>query len=70
MSVVLSFIGLSAIRSNRIVNMKKYIFGVVLFGVLPVLYCLVYYMNDVIAYLKLEGDYDLEETDITLWQVR
>lgn len=69
-SVVLSFIGLSAIRSNRLVNMKKYIFGVLMFGLAPVLYCMAYYAHDVITYLKLESDVDLEDVDIVVWQVR
>jgi hypothetical protein len=68
--VVLSFIGLSAARSNKIVNMQKYMIGVVVFGLLPVLYCMIHYMNDVIAYMKLEEGTDLEDVDeIIVWQV-
>jgi Jagunal, ER re-organisation during oogenesis len=70
-SVVLSFIGLSAIRSNRVINMQKYMIGVVLFGLMPILYCAIYYMSDVIAYMNLEEDEELEDAEnITVWQVR
>jgi hypothetical protein len=70
-SVLLSFIGLSAARSNKVLNMQKYMIGVVVFGILPILYCILHYMNDVIAYMKLEEGTDLEDVDeIMVWQVR
>jgi hypothetical protein len=51
--------------------MQKYMIGVVLFGLLPIFYCIIYYMSDVIAYLKLEEDEDLEDAEnILVWQVR
>lgn len=68
-SVILSFIGLSAARSNNVVNMQKYMIGVVVFGILPVLYCFLQYMSDVSAYMKLDEGSDLEDTDIVVWQV-
>lgn len=49
--------------------MKKYMIGVVVFGLFPVFYCLVYYFSDVIEYTKLDEDTDLEDTDIKIWQV-
>lgn len=49
--------------------MQKYMIGVVVFGLFPVLYCIVYYMSDVIEYLQLDEDTDLEDTDIKIWQV-
>lgn len=70
MSVMLSFIGLSAARSNKVLNMQKYMIGVVVFGLLPILYCIIHYMNDVVAYMKLEKGTDLEDVDeIVVWQV-
>lgn len=68
-SVILSFIGLSAARSNNVLNMQKYMIGVVVFGLFPVFYCLVFYMRDVMDYLQLDEDTDLEDTDIKIWQV-
>ncbi|KAG5668411.1 hypothetical protein PVAND_016351 [Polypedilum vanderplanki] len=67
-SVLLSFVGLSAIRSNRILNLKKYMMGIVMFGFIPVIYCLLYYMDDVVDYISLDEDTDIEDTDITIWQ--
>jgi hypothetical protein len=69
-SVVLSFIGLSAARSNKVINMQKYMAGVVVFGLFPIIYCLIHYMNDVVAYMKLDEDTELEDADnILVWQV-
>lgn len=69
-SVLLSFIGLSAGRSNNVINMQKYMIGVVVFGLLPILYCILHYMNDVVAYMKLDEDIDLEDAEeIMVWQV-
>lgn len=67
-SVILSFIGLSAIRSNNVLNMQKYMISVVVFGFLPVIYCIVHYMNDVLSYIQLDDDTDIEDTDIRIWQ--
>ena len=49
--------------------MQKYIVGVVVFGILPVFYCIIHYMNDVIDYIQLDEDTDIEDTDIKVWQV-
>jgi len=62
-SVVLSFIGLSAARSNKVINMQKYMIGVVVFGLLPVIYCIIHYMNDVIGYMHLDEDTELEDAE-------
>ncbi|XP_070493522.1 protein jagunal [Chironomus tepperi] len=67
-SVILSFIGLSAVRSNNVLNMQKYMIGVVVFGLFPVFYCIIHYMNDVIDYIHLDDDTDIEDTDIKVWQ--
>jgi Jagunal, ER re-organisation during oogenesis len=68
-SVLMSYLGLSATRSNRLLDMKKYMIGLVVLGVLPLLYCFFYYVGDVYAYLSLNEDTDIEDTDIQLWQV-
>jgi hypothetical protein len=71
LSVLLSFMGLSAVRSNKILNMQKYMIGMVVFGLIPVIYCIVHYMNDVINYIHLEDDVDLEDAEnILVWQVK
>jgi len=69
--VVLSFIGLSAARSNKVINMQKYMLGVAVFGLLPILYCIFHYMNDVMEYMRLDEDTELEDAEnIVVWQVR
>lgn len=69
-SLLLSYIGLSSIRSNQVLNMQKYMIGVVVFGFVPVFYCIIHYMSDVIEYMKLEDKRDLEDAEnILVWQV-
>lgn len=51
-------------------DMQKYMGGLVLLGVLPLLYCLIYYFRDSIDYITLEDGVDVEDTDIFMWQVR
>lgn len=69
-SVVLSFIGLSAARANQILNMQKYMIGVVVFGLFPIIYCIVHYMSDVMEYMNLDEDTELEDAEnILVWQV-
>lgn len=50
--------------------MQKYMGGLVLLGVFPLLYCLIYYFRDSIDYITLEEGVDVEDTDIFMWQVR
>lgn len=68
-SIILSFIGLSAAKGNRGSDMTKYIIGTIVLGVLPLIYCLVYYFGDVLNYMKLEEGEDIEDTEIQLWRV-
>lgn len=49
--------------------MQKYMIGVVVFGLFPVFYCILHYMNDVIDYIQLDDDTDIEDTEIKVWQV-
>lgn len=70
LSIFLSFVGLSAAKGNRILQMKKYMVGLGIFGILPMIYCLIYYFRDAIDYLTLEEDVDVEDTEIHMWQVR
>lgn len=69
-SILLSFVGLSAAKGNRIKDMKKYIIGLIVTALLPLLYCLIYYFSDVLEYMRLTSDTDVEETEIFIWQVR
>lgn len=62
-SLLLSFLGLAAVRKNRIKTMKRYMLGIVVFGFGPILYAAVYYFPEVWQYIST-GDTD----DITLWQ--
>uniref|UniRef100_A0A2M4AN31 Putative conserved plasma membrane protein n=1 Tax=Anopheles triannulatus TaxID=58253 RepID=A0A2M4AN31_9DIPT len=69
LSVFLSFFGLAAVRGNRINDMKKYMVGISTIAFVPLLYCIFYYLNDVLEYISLEEGTELEDTDIFVWQV-
>lgn len=45
--------------------MKHYMFGLILFGFLPLLYAIIYYFSDVWIYLAFES----EDEEIHMWQV-
>uniref|UniRef100_A0A182VQQ7 DUF1989 domain-containing protein n=1 Tax=Anopheles minimus TaxID=112268 RepID=A0A182VQQ7_9DIPT len=68
LSVFLSFLGLAAARGNRVNDMKKYMVGISTIAFVPLLYCIFYYLNDVLEYLSLEEGTDLDDTDIFVWQ--
>lgn len=68
-SVLMSFIGLSAAKGNRVKDMKKYVIGLVVTALLPLLYCFIYYFSDVVDYLLLNDETDIANTDIFVWQV-
>ena len=68
-SLLTSFLGLSASKSNKIRDMQKYMIALGLFAVLPLLYCFIYYFGDVWEYLMLEDKSAVDETDIFLWRV-
>lgn len=68
-SVLTTFIGLSAAKGNRIKDMKKYIIVLTVTAVLPLLYCLIYYFTDVVEYMSYDRKTDINDADITLWQV-
>lgn len=69
LSVLVTFVGLAAARSNRLLSMQKFMIGIGVLGLLPILYCFFYYLGDVIDYLRLEEGTDIEDTDIEMWQV-
>lgn len=68
-SIFMSFVGLSAAKGNRIKDMKKYIIGLILTAILPLLYCIAYYFSDVVDYMGLNEETDIEDTDIFVWRV-
>lgn len=68
LSIIVSFVGLSAIRSNRIREMQKYILALIVFGIFPLVYCFFYYFPDVWEYMTLDSDVDVEDTDIFIWR--
>lgn len=68
-SVFITFLGLTAARGNKLLDMQKFMIGIVVLGVLPILYCFFYYLGDVWTYIKLDEETDIEDTDIQLWQV-
>ncbi|KAL1449429.1 hypothetical protein WDU94_001936 [Cyamophila willieti] len=68
MSLIMSFLALSSIRKNNIATMRKYIYGIITFGYLPILYAVIYYFSDFLTYITLEPDEDIEDKDIQMWQ--
>ncbi|GLV46301.1 jagunal [Carabus blaptoides fortunei] len=62
-SLLLSFLGLAAVRKNRIQPMKRYMYGIAVFGYGPLLYAIFYYFGDVWTYLTSD-DVD----DVKMWQ--
>lgn len=68
-SVFITFLGLSSARSNQILTMQKFMIGIGVLAIVPIVYCLIYYLGDAIEYFKLEEGTDLEDTDIQVWQV-
>jgi len=62
-SLVLSFLGLSAIKKNNIKTLQRYMIGIGVLGFGPILYALVYYASDVWTYLRIG-----ETEDIHMWQ--
>lgn len=69
-SILMSFIGLSATKGNRIKDMQKYVIGLAVTALLPLLYCAIYYSADIIGYLSLDEETDIKDTDIFVWRVR
>ncbi|XP_075145527.1 jagunal [Haematobia irritans] len=67
-SLLTSFVGLSAARGNKIRDMQKYMIILGVFGVLPLVYCFIYYFGDVIEYLTLDDKSELDDTDILIWR--
>ncbi|XP_026735938.1 protein jagunal isoform X1 [Trichoplusia ni] len=70
LSLLLSFLGLSAIKRNNIRQLRHYMYGITALGFGPLLYCVLYYCGDVWRYLTMDEDEDdSSEVDIELWQV-
>lgn len=67
-SLLLSFLGLDAIKKNRVAPMKRYMVGLILFGFLPLLYAVIYYFSDVWTYLTSEDEEEIAQ--IHMWQVQ
>uniref|UniRef100_A0A336LZA1 CSON008940 protein n=1 Tax=Culicoides sonorensis TaxID=179676 RepID=A0A336LZA1_CULSO len=67
-SVFVTFLGLTAARANKILDMEKFMIGILVLGFLPILYCFFYYLGDVWTYIKLDEETDIDDTDITTWQ--
>lgn len=68
LSLLLSFLGLSAIKRNNIRHLRQYVYGIVALGFCPLLYCVLYYCGDVWRYLSHDDEDDSSEVDIELWQ--
>lgn len=68
-SIFMSFIALPAIKGNRIKDMQKYIIGLTVTALLPLLYCIIYYFSDIVDYLSLDDETDIEDSGILVWRV-
>ncbi|KAL0819163.1 hypothetical protein ABMA28_008418 [Loxostege sticticalis] len=69
LSLLLSFLGLAAIKRNNIKQLRRYMYGIVALGFGPLLYCILYYCGDVWRYLSRDEDEDdSSEVEIELWQ--
>ncbi|KAF5285271.1 hypothetical protein FQR65_LT13285 [Abscondita terminalis] len=65
-SLLVSFLGLAAIRKNKVKSMQQYVIGIIIFGYFPLLYGIVYYCKDVWLYLMSKDVTELEH--IQWWQ--
>lgn len=63
LSLLMSFLGLAAVRKNQTRPMKQYMAGIVAFGYGPLLYAIIYYFTDVWTYLTDDPQ------EILTWQV-
>jgi len=63
LSILVTFLGLAAIRKNKIKTMQQFIYGILLFGFGTLFYGGLYYAGDVWTYVST-GETD----DIHLWQ--
>ncbi|XP_012225880.1 protein jagunal isoform X2 [Linepithema humile] len=62
-SLLLSFFALSAIKKNSLKTLQKYMISIVVLGLGPLIYAIVYYFKDVWTYLTIG-----KSEDILLWQ--
>ncbi|XP_043275960.1 protein jagunal [Venturia canescens] len=62
-SLLLSFLGLSAIKKNKIKTLQRYMIGIVVLGFGPLFYSTIYYASDVWTYLSVGVT-----EDIHMWQ--
>ncbi|XP_059485701.1 protein jagunal [Neocloeon triangulifer] len=62
-SLALSFWGLAASRRNQVSTMQRYVIGIGVFGILPLLYAAGYYFSEAWAYIST-GDKD----KLFVWQ--
>ncbi|XP_015585096.1 protein jagunal [Cephus cinctus] len=58
-SLLLSFLGLSAIRRNKIKTLQRYMIGIILLGYGPLSYAVIYYFKDVWKYLTSDNSDDI-----------
>jgi hypothetical protein len=63
-SLALSFWGLAASRRNQVSTMQRYMVGIGVFGILPLLYGAGYYFGEAWAYITT-GD----KEKLFVWQV-
>lgn len=59
--LLFSFMGLSAIRRNRVGRMQFYIFGIFFGGLFPILYAAAYYFSEMWEYISTRDSSKLEK---------
>ncbi|XP_015117949.1 protein jagunal [Diachasma alloeum] len=62
-SLLVSFLGLAAVKKNQIKTLQKYMIGILLLGFGPLFYAFIYYISDVWIYLTVG-----KTEEIQLWQ--
>lgn len=57
-SVLLAFVGLAAVRRNRVGQLKAYVLGTILLALCPAIYAAAYYASDLCTVLTSTGDWN------------
>jgi len=63
LSVLVTFLGLQAIKKNKINSLKHFIYGICITGYGPILYAAIYYFGEAWKYISTG-----ETEDIHIWQ--
>lgn len=68
-SILTTFVGLSAAKKNSIKDMQKYLITLSVTGILPIVYCVIYYFSDVGAFIGADDLDDVADSGFVTWLV-